>query len=253
MINWQNVLEKIKHHSNKLSQRYLTFSGKATILNTLILAKTTFLSNIFPIPQNVLTKLHKYIFSYIWQNKNVESTSRKTLFLIKEQGGLNIKEPQAHNLAMSLKHLLNLKQQEKQPSWMHLTTYWLAKDIYNYSKEFHYLKNNNRAKTTKKEAPFYYKDLVQYIKYQNTNITKLKNETKIIYKNILQQGSQNHVIYRETMWKNEIPDLDFTKIWTNTYYSYSQPHTSDLLYRHYITTTNRYTFKTSRDKKKSNT
>ena len=153
---------------------------------------------------------------------------------------------------MRLKHLLNLKQQqEKQPSWMYLATYWLAKDIYNYSKEFHYLRNNNRAKTTNKEAPFYYKDLVQYIKYQNTNITKLKNETKIIYKNILQQGSQNHVIYGETMWKNEIPDLDFTKIWTNTYYSYSQPHTSDLLYRllHYVTTTNRYTFKISRDKK----
>ena len=84
MINWQKVLEKIKNHNSKLSQRYLTFSGKATILNTLILAKTTFLSNIFPIPQNVLTKLHKYIFSYIWQNKNVEPISRKTLFLKKE-------------------------------------------------------------------------------------------------------------------------------------------------------------------------
>ena len=224
MTNWQKVLEKIKHHSNKLSQRYLTFSGKATILNTLILAKTTFLSNIFPIPQNVLPKLHKYIFSYIWQNTNVEPISRKTLFLKKEQGGLNIKEPEAHNLAMRLKHLLNLKQHPKQPPWMYLATYWLAKDIYNYSKEFHNLRNNNRAKTTNKESPFYYKDLVQYIKYRNTNITKLKNETKIIYKNILHQGSQNHVIYGETMWKNEIPNSEFTKIWAITYYSYSQPH-----------------------------
>ena len=90
MTNWQKVLEKIKNHSNKLSHRYLTFSFKTTILNNLILAKTTFLSNIFPILQNVLRKLHKYIFSYIWQNKNVEPTSRKTLFLKKEQGGLNI-------------------------------------------------------------------------------------------------------------------------------------------------------------------
>ena len=121
---------------------------------------------------------------------------------------------------MRLRHLLNLKQQEKQLPWMYSATYWLAKDIYNYSKEFHYLRKNNRVKTTNKEAPFYYKDLVQYIKYQNTNITKLKNETKIIYKNILQQGLQNHVIYGETMWKNKIPNLDFTKIWTNSYYSY---------------------------------
>ena len=104
MINWQNILEKIKNHSNKLSQRYLTFLGKATILNTLILAKTNFLSNIFSIPQNVPTKLHKYTFSYIWQKKNVEPISRKTLFLKKEQGGLNIKEPEADNLTTSLKH-----------------------------------------------------------------------------------------------------------------------------------------------------
>ena len=62
---------------------------------------------------------------------------------------------------MGLKHLLNLKQQEKQPPWMYSATYWLAKDIYNYSKEFHYLRNNNRAKTTNKGAPFYYKELVQ--------------------------------------------------------------------------------------------
>lgn len=102
---------------------------------------------------------------------------------------------------MRLKHLLNLKQKQEQPPWMHLATYWLAKDIYNYSKDFHYLKNNNRTKTTNMNARFYYKDLVQYIKDQNPNITKLKNETKIIYKNILQQGSQNHVIYGETLWK----------------------------------------------------
>ena len=140
---------------------------------------------------------------------------------------------------MRLKHLLNLKQQqEKQPSWMYLATYWLAKDIYNYSKE---------SQNNKQRSPL----LLQRLSTIHKIPKHKHNKTKIIYKNILQQGSQNHVIYGETMWKNEIPDLDFTKIWTNTYYSYSQPHTSDLLYRllHYVTTTNRYTFKISRDKK----
>lgn len=129
---------------------------------------------------------------------------------------------------------------------MYLATYWLAKDIYNYSKDFHYLKNNNRTKTTNKDAPFCHKDLVQYIKEQNPNLIKLKNLAKIIYKNILQPGSQNHIIYGETL-----PNWDFTKIWTNTYYSHSQPHTSDLLYqlRHHVTMTNSYKYKISRDKK----
>ena len=121
---------------------------------------------------------------------------------------------------------------------MYLVTYWLAKDIYNYSKE---------SQNNKQRSPL----LLQRLSTIHKIPKHKHNKTKIIYKNILQQGSQNHVIYGETMWKNEIPDLDFTKIWTNTYYSYSQPHTSDLLYRllHYVTTTNRYTFKISRDKK----
>lgn len=73
------------------------------ILNTLILAKTTFLSNAFPIPENILTQIHKNIFNYLWQNKKQEPRARKTLFLQKNRG-INIKEPEAHNLSMGLKH-----------------------------------------------------------------------------------------------------------------------------------------------------
>ena len=49
------------------------------MLNTLILAKTTHLNNIFHIPQIIVTQIHKYIFTYIWQNKNKEPIARKTI------------------------------------------------------------------------------------------------------------------------------------------------------------------------------
>ena len=89
-----------------------------------------------------------------------------------------------------------------------------------------------------------------YIKTQNPNIPKLKNETKTVYKNILQNGSKDHIIFGKTLWKNKINNLDFGKIWKNTYCSYSQPHTSNLVFKllHYATKTNHYTYKSSRDK-----
>ena len=68
---------------------------------------------------------------------------------------------------------------------MYIATYWLAKDIYNYSKEYNYLKNNNRVKTANQEAPFYDRDLIHYVKTQNPNITKFQNEAKPIHKSIL--------------------------------------------------------------------
>ena len=168
MQNWQKVLQKIENHINILSTRQLSFNGKAITKHT--------------------NETHKYIFTLIWQNKNQELIVRKTLFLKKEHGGLIINETEAHNLSMSLKDLLNFKKSEKELPLMYLATYWLAKDIYNYSKDFQYLENNNRAKTTNKEAPFYYKNLIHYVKKQNSTTPTLKNETKTIYKTILKKA-----------------------------------------------------------------
>ena len=71
---------------------------------------------------------------------------------------------------MRIKSLLT--QRENQSPWMHIAIYWLGKDVYNYNKEFYHLKNN--IMKTNKMAPFYYRDLVYYIKTQNQNIPNKK-------------------------------------------------------------------------------
>ena len=220
--------------------------GKSIIIHTLILVKTTFLSNVFPIPEKITQKIHTNIFQYLWQNKTPEPIARKTLFLPKNQGRLNIKEPEAHNLAMRIKHLISLKQTKNQPPWMHITIYWLGKDIYNYNKEFFHLKGNNIIKTNKM-PPFHYRDLIHYIKTQNSN---LQNKTKIIYQSLLEKASENHNIFGEKKWKDEIKNLDFKNIWTSTYFSYNQPYAKDLLYKflHYATKINKFVCSISRDK-----
>ena len=48
-INWDIVIDKIEKHINKLSPIILSLYGKVIIINKLILSKTSFLSNIFPI------------------------------------------------------------------------------------------------------------------------------------------------------------------------------------------------------------
>ena len=80
-------------------------------------------------------KYIKKIFQYIWNNKQ-EPIARKTIFLKKKLGGLNFIEPEAHNFAMRIKHLLTLKQKHKPPPWKNLAIYWLSIDIHNYFKRF---------------------------------------------------------------------------------------------------------------------
>ena len=109
--------------------------------------------------------------------------------------------------------------------------------------------NNNRTKTINGKKPFYYKDIIDYIKSQNKKITQIKPETKTIYQNIIQQHIKQYKIAGETQWKNHIPNINFEKIWKNTYKSYGQAFTKDLHYRllHYTTKTNKYMRKCSRD------
>ena len=107
--------------------------------------------------------------------------------------------------------------------------------------------NNNRTKTINGKKPFYYKDIIDYIKSQNKKITQTKPETKTIFQNIIQQHTNQYKIAGETQWKNHIPNINFEKIWKNTYKSYGQAFTKDLHYRllHYSTKTNKYMNKCS--------
>ena len=91
LLNWQIVLQKIEKNICKLSSRHLSLNGSAILLNTLILVKSVYLSNAFPIPDNILTKTHKIIFQYLWQNKNIEPIARKITFSPKQKGGLRYK------------------------------------------------------------------------------------------------------------------------------------------------------------------
>ena len=101
-INWEHTLEKMENHIQKLTPRNLSLYRKTILTNTLILVKTTFLSNILPIPEQVIQKMHKHIFQYLRCNKKQEPIARKTLFFPKNKGGLNLTEIEAHNYVMRI-------------------------------------------------------------------------------------------------------------------------------------------------------
>ena len=65
LVSWQNIFKKMENHIQKMSRKQLSLYGKSILINTLILAKTTFLSNVFPIPGKVIQKTHKNIFQYL--------------------------------------------------------------------------------------------------------------------------------------------------------------------------------------------
>ena len=88
IYNWNICLTQIEKQTQQLSRRHLSLRGKAILLNSLILSKITFLSNVFPISTTLQQKIESIIFKHIWQFHKTEPIARKTLFLPKHQGGI---------------------------------------------------------------------------------------------------------------------------------------------------------------------
>ena len=77
------VSKKFENQINLLSKRKLSLTGKAIILNSIVLSKTQFLSNLFPILKYV-EKTTQINFKYIWYYEK-KTISRKTQYLPKEE------------------------------------------------------------------------------------------------------------------------------------------------------------------------
>ena len=88
----------------------------------------------FSISADKANKINNKILQYLWSNKATEPIAKKTIHLKQKLGGLNLLEPEAHNYAMRIKHLMTLNQKENPPPSKNLATYWLTADIHNYTK-----------------------------------------------------------------------------------------------------------------------
>ena len=157
LLNWQIILQKEEKTHSRITFKTITtkwYNHTFKYFNTLILAKSAYLSNVFAVPDEIINKIHKIIFQHLWQNQKVEPIAKKATFLPKQKGRLNVKEPNIHNFAMWLKHLQTLQKNENQPPWMYLATYCFAKDMHNYGQNYPYIKNNNSSETITQKNHF---------------------------------------------------------------------------------------------------
>ena len=133
---------------------------------------------------------------------------------------------------MRIKHLLTLKQNLKPSPWKNLATYWLTIDIHNYSKNFQFLMDNNRAKTLYNKKIFYYQNIVHYIKNNKPRRHKNKNWNKIF----LSKNNPRGVKTVDNSWWNPLEETFYQlstiyQIWKNTFELYAEPSFNNLHYR----------------------
>ena len=65
-LNFDEKIKKIEIVLNVWSMRALSLKGKVTILKSLIISQMTFLFSVLFVPEYILQKLDKLIFSFLW-------------------------------------------------------------------------------------------------------------------------------------------------------------------------------------------
>ena len=215
----------------------------------MILSKITFLSNIFPIPNNVLSQIESKIFNHIWPFTTKEPTARQTLYLPKTQGGIGLLEPQKHSIAMRLKHFLLLKDKQNQESWLLFLKYYLVTTLYNLQQNFRYLIFNNILKTDYPKITFHNKDIITFIK-KHPSILDVQRKPKTLYQEIIKLEYQTYNILGQSIWNQHLSQIPWNAIWKKTLSSYTWPENNIILYilLHYATRTNDHIFRWTNQK-----
>ena len=99
ILNFQILANKIHDKALSLSKRSLSIKGRVQVANTLLTSKLWYVATILDIPINIIAKINKTIFTYIWENKT-ELIRRDSISLPTKTGGLGLLdvETQAHAL-----------------------------------------------------------------------------------------------------------------------------------------------------------
>ena len=89
LLNFEDKIKKIEQLMNIWSTRNFSLKGKVTILKSLIVSQFSFLFSTIYTPVEILHKIDKIIFSFLWNNKPAK-VKRSTIVSSIRNGGLKM-------------------------------------------------------------------------------------------------------------------------------------------------------------------
>jgi hypothetical protein len=169
----QNTLDLFRH-------RHLTYLGKATLINTVVLSKLWHHATCLRLSDQFFEWLDTLIFKFIWPS--IEKISRVTLYRAWGEGGIGLTNPKARCQALLIKHLYHFI--TKDPIWGTLTSYWCALSLHKWAPN----KWSNHTPHSETPSPFYAEALKLFKKhYDEIKSPNPKDFTKVAYKVIIHQ------------------------------------------------------------------
>ena len=186
-LNWDKVLEKMEKRSEIMKTRNLSLRGKVIIINTIILSKAWHVGRIYLPTLDIIRKINRIIFNYIWGKKH-EPVAREALFQDLKKGGLGVIEVLKQCAAMQIKEYFEIDKL-KAPFWTQYAIYWNSKPIKQISNIWSKLPEYEKFRRNK---PLHHKLLLEFL--IKIDPTKIRSDltVKEIRKTIKSDKQQNY-------------------------------------------------------------
>jgi hypothetical protein len=167
--NFNITLEKMNKSINIWKLVSTSFIERVTIIKTFLLGRFFFIAKFYKFKENQIKIIKKNVFSFLWNNKKVESLKRETLYLDHKKGGLKVYDIERKFKTIRIQQLLHSINNIDQDFHIHVT-YWL-KNILHRHKLIVFDNYNIINCGTEKDIPEFYKEIKE-------NLTEILNEIK---------------------------------------------------------------------------
>lgn len=117
--NFRKLFVKIQTKIEKLQTRNLSIKGRVMVTNTLLTSKLWYVSSILDIPNTIVKQLNTIIFQYIWKTKH-NQTSRQTLYLPLDRGGLGLLDIKHQSISLRIKQINDITDLQNDTPWTFL-------------------------------------------------------------------------------------------------------------------------------------
>ena len=175
--NWDDKIENMQKLIDCWRTRKLTLKGKIIILKTLVLPKIIYSVSLLPLPENLITRLNKMFYRFIWGVK--DKIKRRILINSFSNGGLNMIDIESHFAA--LKAAWGPRLYNNNDIWSIIPNKYLTKYLSHLYSKMSFC--NSIEMPVIKKLPKFYQEVVIGICTANImHVPQTKNE---LYDNII--------------------------------------------------------------------
>ena len=216
LLNWESMETSISRCVGMFYNRKLTLFQKTILINSKVLAKTWYLSHVYPIHSECGKRIQRCLFKYLW-NGSYEPINRRTMYLPKYKGGCGILDVLCKSRAILFNTFLKAVLDKDCLTFRLIVYYCQIRATY--------LIDYNGYKEASLYVPPYYNTLIDSLRI----IVKLKQYPLVNAKDIYWALMERN----RTQPKAELnyPLFNWKEIWTNVFNKYIEINSRVVLFK----------------------